>query len=67
MKKPDPELIDEDSPEWKDAEFKRARPASEVLPEAVTSRATGAGRQTRVGAAFTGRLEIAGPPQSKKP
>ncbi len=31
-KKPNPELIDEDNPEWTDADFKRARPASEILP-----------------------------------
>lgn len=32
-KKPNPELIDDDSPEWTAADFARARPASEVLPE----------------------------------
>lgn len=35
MKKPNPELIDDENPEWKEAEFKRARPAAEVLPEAL--------------------------------
>ncbi|OWT75358.1 MULTISPECIES: BrnA antitoxin family protein [unclassified Achromobacter] len=38
MKKPDPELIDHENPEWTEAEFKRARPASEVLPEAVQAK-----------------------------
>lgn len=34
MKKhPDPELLDDENPEWKDVNFARARPASEVLPE----------------------------------
>jgi len=32
-KRPKPELIDSDNPEWTDTEFARARPASEVLPE----------------------------------
>jgi len=32
-KRPNPELIDPDNPEWTDADFARARPASEVLPE----------------------------------
>ncbi|PIT82871.1 BrnA antitoxin family protein [Limnohabitans sp. 15K] len=32
-KRPNPELIDSDNPEWVDADFARARPASEVLPE----------------------------------
>ena len=32
-KRPNPELIDADNPEWTDADFARARPASEVLPE----------------------------------
>ncbi|MDO8422042.1 MAG: BrnA antitoxin family protein [Parvibaculum sp.] len=31
-KKPDPTLIDDDNPEWTSADFKRARPAAEVLP-----------------------------------
>jgi len=31
--KPDPELIDDDAPEWTDEDFARARPAAEVLPE----------------------------------
>ncbi len=32
-KKPDPEMIDDDNPEWTEEEFHRARPASEVLYE----------------------------------
>ena len=32
-KRPNPELIDADNPEWTDADFALARPASEVLPE----------------------------------
>jgi uncharacterized protein (DUF4415 family) len=32
-RKPDPELIDDENPEWTDENFARARPASEVLPE----------------------------------
>lgn len=31
--KPDPERPDDDSPEWTDEDFARARPATEVLPE----------------------------------
>ena len=31
-KKPNPNLIDDDNPEWTEADFKRARPASEILP-----------------------------------
>lgn len=32
-KRPNPELIDDGNPEWTDADFARARPAAEVLPE----------------------------------
>jgi uncharacterized protein (DUF4415 family) len=32
-RKPNPELIDEENPEWTDEDFARARPAREVLPE----------------------------------
>ena len=32
-KRPNPELADDENPEWTDADFARARPASEVLPE----------------------------------
>jgi uncharacterized protein (DUF4415 family) len=32
-KKPNPELIDDENPEWTEEDFKRARPASEVLRE----------------------------------
>ncbi len=32
-KQPNPELIDDENPEWTDEKFARARPASEVLPE----------------------------------
>ena len=31
-KLPNPELIDDDNPEWTDEDFARARPAAEVLP-----------------------------------
>lgn len=31
-KRPNPEQIDEDNPEWSDEDFRRARPAAEVLP-----------------------------------
>lgn len=33
IRKPDPELIDDENPEWTEEDFRRARPASEVLPE----------------------------------
>ena len=32
-RKPNPELIDDESPEWTEVDFARARPASEVLRE----------------------------------
>lgn len=32
-RKPNPELIDDENPEWGDADFARARPAAEVLRE----------------------------------
>lgn len=32
-KLPDPEMIDDENPEWTEEDFRRARPASEVLPE----------------------------------
>jgi uncharacterized protein (DUF4415 family) len=38
-KRPNPELIDSDNPEWTDVDFARARPAAEVLPELFGTRA----------------------------
>jgi uncharacterized protein (DUF4415 family) len=32
-RKPNPELIDDENPEWTEEDFKRARRAREVLPE----------------------------------
>ena len=32
-KKPNPELIDDENPEWTAADFAKARPAGEVLPQ----------------------------------
>ena len=32
-KRPNPELIDDEIPEWTEEDFARARPAREVLPE----------------------------------
>lgn len=37
-RKPNPELIDDDNPEWTQEDFARARPASEVLPEVFGSK-----------------------------
>jgi uncharacterized protein (DUF4415 family) len=34
-RKPNPELIDDENPEWTEADFARARPAAEVLPKIV--------------------------------
>lgn len=34
-KKPDPELIDKENPEWTTEDFRRARPASEALSDIV--------------------------------
>ena len=34
-KRPNPELLDEDSPEWTTSDFARARPASVVLPTSL--------------------------------
>ncbi|MCK0507945.1 BrnA antitoxin family protein [Aromatoleum anaerobium] len=31
-KKPNPELIDDDNPEWTEEDFRRAQPAAKVLP-----------------------------------
>ncbi|MGB5198087.1 MAG: BrnA antitoxin family protein [Candidatus Deferrimicrobium sp.] len=31
-KRPNPELIDDGNPEWTEEDFRRARPAAEVLP-----------------------------------
>ena len=32
-RKPNPELIDKENPEWTDKDFQHARPAAEVLPD----------------------------------
>ncbi len=37
MKKPDPFMIDEESPLWTEKDFARARPAMEVDPEFVAA------------------------------
>jgi uncharacterized protein (DUF4415 family) len=34
-RKPDPHLIDDENPEWTEADFAAARPASDVLPSAL--------------------------------
>ena len=39
MSKPDPELVDEENPEWTDEMFARARPAAEVLGAAFMAKA----------------------------
>lgn len=39
MTKPNPELIDDENPEWTDAMFAAARPAAEVLGEAFMAKA----------------------------
>ncbi len=39
-RKPNPELIDDENPEWTVADFKRARPAAEVLPQLIGKEAT---------------------------
>jgi hypothetical protein len=36
-RKPNPELIDRESPEWTDEDFRHARPASEALPELLAA------------------------------
>lgn len=33
--KPDPEMVDDENPEWTDEDFARARPMSEAFPELV--------------------------------
>lgn len=38
-RKPNPELIDDENPEWTVADFKRARPAAVVLPEILSKEA----------------------------
>jgi uncharacterized protein (DUF4415 family) len=35
MKKPDPELIDKNNPEWTDAMFAKAKPAKDMFPDLV--------------------------------
>ena len=47
------EKPDEENPEWTAADFKRARPASEVLPEIVAAYRRGPGRPKQ---ALTKRL-----------
>ena len=42
--KPNPELIDEENPEWTDEMFKKARPASEVVPGVVAAAKRARGR-----------------------
>ena len=37
-REPNPYLIDDENPEWTEEDFKRARPASEVLPPELYAR-----------------------------
>ena len=39
-KKPDPESLDDDNPEWTREDMAKARPASEVLPGLIGQKAT---------------------------
>jgi uncharacterized protein (DUF4415 family) len=39
-RKPNPEWIDRENPEWKAADFRRARPAAEVLPGLIGKQAS---------------------------
>jgi uncharacterized protein (DUF4415 family) len=41
-----PVIFDEDNPEWTEADFARARPASEVLPAAFMAAVAGSERST---------------------
>lgn len=58
---PDPEMVDEDSPELDDAFFAKARPTAEVAPEFVAAVARGrgvaGGAQPRSKALVTLRLD----------
>ncbi len=38
-RKPNPELLDDDNPEWTTEDFAKARPASEVLPQIFGAKA----------------------------
>ncbi len=40
----DPEMVDDENPEWTDEMFARARPAAEVMGEAFMARARKPGR-----------------------
>jgi len=40
QRKPNPELIDAENPEWTTAEFRRAKPAGRVLPELFSAQTT---------------------------
>lgn len=43
-KKPDPYLADEDSPEWTEEMFRKAKPAIEIVPEIVEAYRRSRGR-----------------------
>lgn len=36
--KPNPEMIDDENPEWTEADFRRARPAADILPESLQAK-----------------------------
>ncbi|CAM4131420.1 BrnA antitoxin family protein [Bordetella tumbae] len=38
MKKPDPEMIDDQNPEWTEDMFRRAKPARDVLPPGLQAK-----------------------------
>src|SRR5260364_99109 len=47
MKKPNPEMIDDENPEWTEEDFARARPAYEVLPPSLLKKLGVRGPQKR--------------------
>jgi len=38
LKKPDPEMVDDENPEWTEETFRRAKPASKVLPAGLQAK-----------------------------
>jgi uncharacterized protein (DUF4415 family) len=64
-RKSDPFLIDDDNPEWTKEDFRKARPAREVMPPAFFEGMTKLGEERRRQLAAEGRKPLGRPPVEK--
>jgi len=64
-RKPDPYLIDDENPEWTEEDFKRARPAREVMGDQWIKDMQKLGEKRRKELSAQGRKPLGRPPVEK--